>query len=109
MKSIDIRLDKAFRDFIKRRDPRCVVCGRQTDHCAHLFAGRHASTKWDTRCAFGLCVGCHTSQHQDKPSLLRDWFIETEGQSLYDVLTRLNNMTARWADEDKRNLLTELK
>lgn len=108
MKPLDKKLNKAFADYIKARDPRCIICWNPTTDCAHLFAGRHASTKWDERCAFGTCHTCHMAQHQDKPSILRDVVIERYGEERYDFLLRLNNMGKRWTEDEKKELLQGL-
>ncbi len=109
MKNIDRRLTEAFSAYIRKRDPRCVVCGNAPTECAHLFAGRHNSTRWDTRCAFGLCHFCHMSQHQDQPDMLKNFFLDRYGQDAYDGLVRLNNTVVRLTDEQKKAILDEIK
>ncbi len=108
MKSLDRRLTAAFGEFIRKRDPACVICGDAPTECCHLFAGRRAGTRWDTRCAFGMCHRCHMSQHQDRPHLLRDYAIDRYGQEVYDSLLRLDHKVMRWSESEKRDILKGL-
>jgi hypothetical protein len=83
--------DKAFADYIKARDKRCVTCG-STDRlqCSHVFRRWHHATAWDESNAYAQCSACHTFHHRQSEAIFLDWARAKLGNKKYD------DLKARW-------------
>lgn len=64
--------DKAFSEYIRARDPRCITCGAPTSDCSHIFRRHHHSTRWLETNAVGQCRRCHMIHHNGTESYLLD-------------------------------------
>lgn len=50
-------LDTAFASFIRKRDGKCVQCGKTEGlTCGHLFSRTAYSTRWDEENCWGQCL-----------------------------------------------------
>jgi hypothetical protein len=64
------KLDKAFSEFIRKRDSnedgygKCITCGKtihyKDGHCGHFISRRHRSTRWDEQNTALQCVACNS-------------------------------------------------
>ncbi len=99
-KSLVRTLDKAFGDFIKLRDEKCVTCGA-TEHlqCGHLFSRVAYSTRWDDRNAFCQCRSCNM-RHEYDPGPLTMHFLKEYSDMAYSCLHRLHHTTVKYTDAD---------
>ena len=80
------KLDKAFSEYIRKRDKYCVVCGtRENLTCGHLFSRIAYSTRWDEGNAFGQCAGCNLRHEHDAYPFTK-WFISKFSQDHWDDL-----------------------
>ena len=67
-KSLVIKLDTIFSQYIRRKDTiddiaECITCGKK-DHykklqCGHFMSRRHYSTRWDENNVGVQCYGCN--------------------------------------------------
>lgn len=51
---------------IKRRDPRCVVCGRTATDAHHVLLRRYWCYRYDLDNGVGLCRVCHDRAHHNR-------------------------------------------
>jgi 5-methylcytosine-specific restriction endonuclease McrA len=59
--------DKVFSEYVRRRDKRCVCCGRIGQgekgigglQCSHFWSRGNESTRFDPENCDALCAGCH--------------------------------------------------
>ena len=80
------KLDIVFSQYIRKRDKRCVVCGKRDSlTCGHLFSRIAYSTRWDEGNAFGQCAGCNLRHEYDAYPFTR-WFISKFSQDRWDDL-----------------------
>ena len=80
-----IKLDKAdilFSRYIRRRDGKCVRCGRKGEgdegikglQASHFFSRRNESVRFDLENVDSLCPGCHRylgTEHRDEYEKLK--------------------------------------
>lgn len=82
------KADKAFGDYIKARDPYCVVCGTtENPQCGHLFTRMYYSTRWNENNAFKQCCGCNLRHEYDAYPFTK-YFLDRFGVAGYDELHR---------------------
>jgi hypothetical protein len=97
-KSLVRQLDKAFGDFIKARDKRCVTCGAVENlQCGHLFSRVAYSTRWDEKNAFCQCRSCNM-RHEYDPGPLTVYFLERFGPDVYAELHRKHKTLVKYSD-----------
>lgn len=61
------RADSVFSEYIRRRDGKCVRCGRRGEgekgvdglQASHYWSRRHENTRFDPENVDALCAGCH--------------------------------------------------
>jgi hypothetical protein len=74
-KSLVIKLDTVFSQYIRRKDAidevaECITCGKK-DHykklqCGHFMSRRHYSTRWEENNVGVQCYGCNISRHGEQ-------------------------------------------
>lgn len=97
-----IRIDKAdqvFSEYIRRRDNRCVRCGKYQGEwkrlqCSHFFGRRKESVRFDPQNADGLCAGCHI-YFGSNPESCRAFKLAQLGEDAYNALCVRANTPAR--------------
>jgi hypothetical protein len=74
-KSLVIKLDTVFSQYVRRKDAideiaECITCGKK-DHykklqCGHFMSRRHYSTRWEENNVGVQCYGCNISRHGEQ-------------------------------------------
>lgn len=92
--------DKAFSQWIRLRDKRCLRCGSAVrfnqkglpvSHEASHFKGRgKEATRFEPLNVDTLCYGCH-SYFTAQPNEHLEWQIQTKGQEIVDRLILQSN------------------
>lgn len=81
------KADKAFADFIKARDGRCVTCGSTKNlDCSHVFRRWHQATRWNPANAYAQCKRCHMIHHKGSESYLLDEAKKRLGETAFNAL-----------------------
>ena len=78
--------DKAFSDYIRARDLKCVTCGKPTQDCSHVFRRGHHAVRWNEWNAYGQCRACHFRHHYQSESWLLDYARRRVGQEQLESL-----------------------
>lgn len=115
MKGIDVKLDKAWRDIVKKRaGGKCEYCGKEQHlNSHHIFGRRNRSGRWLLANSCCLCAGCHTlsskfSAHQTPTEFTR-WIIDLRGDDWYQELRDQVMIPKKWTKAEKAELLKELE
>lgn len=108
-KSLVRTLDKAFGDYIKERDRRCVTCGSvQNLQPGHLFSRVAFSTRWDTRNCFCQCRNCNF-RHEYDPGPLTMYFLKRFGTAAYEELHRRHRITVKYSDSMLEEMIQQFR
>lgn len=85
--------DTAFSEWIRRRDGKCVKCGRYGTgpkgifglQASHFIKRRYESTRFDPLNVDALCATCHNyfETHQTEHE---EWQVDTKGQKIVNAL-----------------------
>ena len=59
LKRLEREADKLWSEYIKKRDKRCIICGRADIQAHHIFGRWKKSTRWDIYNGVSLCVHHH--------------------------------------------------
>lgn len=71
------KLDVLFSKYIRKRDGRCLKCGRfDTLQCAHLAGRRSLAGRWNEKNAITLCYACHLRWSHQFPVEFVTWLKE---------------------------------
>ena len=82
--------DKAFSEYIRKRDEYCVTCGSKDRlQCGHLFSRVAYSTRWNEHNAAAQCAACNM-RHEYDPGPLTLYFLHRSGQDAYEELHSLH-------------------
>lgn len=82
MKSIERKklvkkLDKLFSEYIRRRDGKCLRCGRtDTLQCAHISSRKNLAGRWNPNNAITLCYTHHLFWAHKEPIEFAEWLKE---------------------------------
>ena len=69
------KCDILFSKFIRKRDGRCVKCGKTEGlQCSHVVPRGNLLLRWDGKNAKALCFGCHICGWHRDPIEYLDWF-----------------------------------
>lgn len=102
-------LDKIVSLIVRKRDGRCVVCGKVEGLTnGHLFSRSNYSTRWDFENCYGQCLGCNM-RHEFDPYPYTRWFIGKFGLEKYDELYKKHRTVKKWKDWELQDLLDGLK
>lgn len=109
-KKIEDALDKAWADYVKRRDKRCQMCASVSILAAHHAFGRvHRATRWDVMNGVTLCWPCHRFRAHGDPSGFSVWFEKHVGQAQYNRLAEAHRGIEKHTKNDLENMLKILK
>lgn len=78
--------DKAFSEYIRIRDPKCITCGAPTSDCSHIFRRHHHATRWSETNGVGQCRRCHMIQHNGTESYLLDAVRNKMGKKQFEAM-----------------------
>lgn len=113
-KCIDAKLDKAWREVVKRRAcGLCEYCCGPGSNAHHIVGRRNKSTRWEIANGVYLCAKHHIfdsifSAHQT-PTLFSEWIIGQRGEEWHEGLTVMANTHKKWTKEEKEELLNEFR
>lgn len=116
------RADKAFSEFIRRRDTKCVRCHKLGSgkwritglQCSHFYGRSKESVRFDEVNADCLCFGCHQYWGSTDREAYREFKLKQLGKKGFELLMlRANTYQKRdrklayiyWAERLKREFL----
>lgn len=117
IKKLKKQLDKAWSLAVRRKYPRCVVCGRRPTQAHHAIMRRAQSlgVRWLLSNSVGLCYVCHIhklhgssgdKQFLDRyMAILNDLIPADEQQNIIDIGHRVNKFSV----QDLEQMLLELQ
>jgi hypothetical protein len=96
--------DKAFSLYIRARDKRCVLCGRQDQlTCGHVFSRVAYSTRWHPLVSFAQCWGCNL-RHEHDPYPFMNYARKMLGDSLLDKMHNIHMHPIKLKEYDLREI-----
>lgn len=102
-------LDRVFSLYIRKRDGRCVVCGKTENlQCGHLFSRVAYSTRWDVGNCFAQCSGCNLRHEHDAWPFQR-WYIKKFGQDHLEALHQRYRSIRKYKDAELAELIDQFK
>jgi len=102
-KKLKNELDKLWREAVRLRDKKCIICQKQDGLDAHhIFSRNRMNTRWDLDNGILLCSSHHTlnssfSAHKTPRSFFR-WLEEKRGEKFVDDLEVRSQMIAKGID-----------
>lgn len=102
-------LDKYTSIIVRRRDRRCVTCGK-TYHlqCSHFYTRRYLIIRFDLRNCNAMCGRCNI-RHNSNPFPYLDFIRERYGAEVVAELHELRMSLRKITDNHLRELLEEYK
>lgn len=98
-------LDKHTSVLVRRRDQRCVTCGKAQDlQCSHFYSRRHIAVRFDLRNCNAMCSACNRRHNRDRRPYER-YMRETYGPSVIAELDSLRMGLQKVTDEALREML----
>lgn len=101
------KTDKAFSDYIRKRDNwTCVICGcqdREILQSGHLFSRQNTSTRWDPEAVFCQCSYCNDRHEYDTLPYFT-WFIQEFGKEKFQELKKKSWQIKRMYVSDMKDL-----
>jgi 5-methylcytosine-specific restriction endonuclease McrA len=106
--SVD-ELDDLFREFIRRRDKVCQVCGKATDlQVSHIFSRSNRAIRWDEDNAMLLCKRHHLYWAHKNPVEFAEFVRNKLGEWKYEAL-KMRKSAVRKTDLSAVKLYLEKK
>tara|TARA_R110000823_G_scaffold314955_1_gene445125 strand:- start:9558 stop:9935 length:378 start_codon:yes stop_codon:yes gene_type:complete len=103
-KSLVIKLDTVFSQYIRRKDlingmATCVTCGKIAEpkklQCGHFMSRRHYSTRWEENNVGVQCYGCNITNQG-----MQYAFSQYLGDKLSEEMYVKSRQTVKFADID---------
>lgn len=113
-KSITIKLDRVFSEFIRLRDAsangyvRCISCGK-IDHwkevdCGHYVNRKHLSTRWHEKNCNAQCRACNRFDEGNMLGYTKG-LVKKYGPSVLDELDMLKHQVSKLGDFEGKLLI----
>ena len=104
------KIDALFSLYIRNRDKVCLKCGKKDNlQCAHIFSRVNRSVRWfDDNCVT-LCYACHMFWAHKNPVEFTEFVKQFLGETRYQNLRTLAKSIKKWTEQEKQELLEELK
>jgi 5-methylcytosine-specific restriction endonuclease McrA len=88
-----ITADRKFSDYIRKRDGKCIRCGKISNlQCSHFWSRIHSSTRFDPENCDTLCYPCHYGNldgwEYDQAGAYRDFKIKQLGLKKFNKLDK---------------------
>ena len=106
-KSLVIKLDTVFSQYIRRKDAideiaTCVTCGKKEHYkklqCGHFMSRRHYSTRWDENNVGVQCYGCNITNQGMQYAFSK--YLTQFDNNLPDNLLIKSKQIVKFADVD---------
>ena len=106
-KSLVIKLDTVFSQYIRRKDAideiaTCVTCGKKEHYkklqCGHFMSRRHYSTRWDENNVGVQCYGCNITNQGTQYAFSK--YLTQFDNNLPDNLLIKSKQIVKFADVD---------
>ena len=110
LKSLQTKADNLLQEWVKKKYPKCLVCGKKT-HCGHHFFPKSLSgaLRYVKTNMIPLCQGCHFAHHtRNDPTIHLAIFFE-KGIPWYNNLIDLKSKPPKINQEYYRNIIKKLK
>jgi 5-methylcytosine-specific restriction endonuclease McrA len=108
-KSIKKYLDILASQIVRKRDGRCLKCGKVGNlQCAHIIGRRNLATRWDLENLITLCISCHLYWAHKEPVAFVDW-LNKKFPGKVEKLKRKSNKVVKYTYDDYMNLKLELE
>lgn len=108
--SLKKKVDKLWSKLVRKKDKKCIRCGKQTNLQAHhIFSRRFNSTRWLLDNGVTLCYGCHMFFAHIEHENFRDMVIEKIGKAKYLQLKQLSNQIKKINYEELSENFEKLK
>lgn len=103
------KADTLFSEYIRKRDKRCLRCGKTTSlQCAHIIGRRNHRLRYDPQNAITLCYACHIHWAHKEPLEFVEW-LELRGGKRVKYLNEHKNEIEKRKNEDYVELVNALK
>lgn len=100
-------LDKYTSIIVRRRDRRCVTCGKsQGLQCSHFYSRRHLASRFDLRNCNAMCSACNRRHNRDRRPYER-YMRETYGPAVIAELDSLRMGLQKVTDEELGEMLQQ--
>jgi 5-methylcytosine-specific restriction endonuclease McrA len=105
-KTIEKRLDKAFSDYIRKRDTKdgygkCCSCGRLKPYseldCGHFINRKWRATRWHEENSHAQCIACNRFGESDAGGYAL-FMLDKYGREKIEYLRALSRETAKFTD-----------
>jgi len=107
---LEKELDKAWSEYVRKRDKRCRKCGGNGAVSAHhAFGRRHKATRWDVFNGISLCYACHIHWAHRDPSGFTYWFQNQIPVEQYDRISEAHLQIFKPTTEELKRMLDDLK
>jgi hypothetical protein len=119
IQKIKAKLDKVWSLAVRRKYPRCIVCGKEPTQAHHAIVRRAQSlgVRWMVSNGVGLCYVCHIHKlhgnQGDKlfldryMALLNDLIPDDEQQNIIDIGHRVNKYSIGELEDMLRKIQDE--
>jgi len=94
------KADDAFSLYIRTRDKRCVLCGKETELTAgHLITRSRWSVRYDEDNVFCQCTSCNL-KHEYYPEIFTAWYISRFGEKKYEELVIKSQQPKKYTTQE---------
>jgi hypothetical protein len=104
-KKLVSKLDKVFSLYIRKRDKKCVCCGKTENlQNGHLITRAKYSVRWSELNCHCQCRGCNML-HEFQPHIFINWFLKKYGLKKFQYLILESNQIKKFTDTDLEELI----
>ena len=86
------KADSLLQELVKKKHPKCLVCGKKT-HCGHHFFPKSLSSalRYEKSNMIEICCGCHFAHHTRNDPTIHIIILFKKGFDWYNNLIDLKN------------------
>ena len=110
-KTLIKKLDTLVSKYIRKRDQKCVQCGKvDTLTNGHVFSRRHYATRWDISSKGNChcqCWGCNYKHSYDNYDYYK-WYVDTFGSERFEELRGESKLSKKFKNYDLEELYEEI-
>ncbi len=102
-------LDKLTSIIVRKRDRRCVTCGKwQGLQCSHYYPRRYLAIRFSLVNCNAMCARCNRNHNTDPLPYLA-YMLETYGEKVISQLEVLKGSSGRVSDEELWDMLEQYR